>query len=96
VRMYNESGIAAAYSELLKHMEDFALNNPMGFLEMSSRYIIANQPEKAMEWIEKGFELRDWQIGFIVASGGHYEPLYNNPRFIAICEKANLPLPTTH
>jgi hypothetical protein len=29
--MYNESGIAAAYSELLKHMEDFALNNPMEF-----------------------------------------------------------------
>jgi tetratricopeptide (TPR) repeat protein len=96
VRMYNESGIAAAYSELMKHMEEFAENNPMGFLDMSSRYIVANQPEKALDWIEKGFELRDWQISYIVASGRLFEPLYDNPRFIAICEKANLPLPTTH
>ncbi|MDX1315531.1 MAG: hypothetical protein R3356_08520, partial [Eudoraea sp.] len=63
VRIYNETGIVAAYSELLKHMEEFAKNNPVGFLEMSMRYIITNQPEKAMDWIEKGFELRDWQIG---------------------------------
>jgi len=96
VRIYNESGIVAAFSELMKYMEEFAENNPIGFLEMSSRYMIANQPEKAMDWIEKGFDLRDWQIGYIVASGGQYEPLYDNPRFIAICEKANLPLPVTN
>jgi len=96
VRIYNESGIVAAFSELMKYMEEFAENNPIGFLEMSSRHMIANQPEKAMDWIEKGFDLRDWQIGYIVASGGQYEPLYDNPRFIAICEKANLPLPVTN
>jgi TolB-like protein len=96
VRMYNESGIVAAYVELMKHMEKHAENNPISFLDMSSRYIIANQPDKAMDWIETGFEQHDPQLGYIVASGRHSEPLYGNPRFIAICEKANLPLPVTN
>jgi tetratricopeptide (TPR) repeat protein len=93
VKIYNESGIVAAYEEILKHMEKYAENNRVSFLDMASRYIIANQPDKAMDWIEKGFELKDAQLGYIVASGRCFEPLYGNPRFIAICEKANLPLP---
>jgi hypothetical protein len=86
----------AAYDELLKHMEKYAENNLVSFLDMSSRYIIANQPDKAMDWIEKGFEQRDAQLGYIVASGRGFEPLYGNPRFIAICEKVNLPIPATN
>lgn len=93
VGIYNESGIVAAYDELMKHMEKHAENNPISFLDMSSRYIIANQTDKAMDCLEKGFEMHDPQLGYIVASGRHSEPLYGNPRFIAICEKANLPLP---
>jgi len=96
VRIYGESGIAAAYEELMKHMEKYAENNPISFMDMSLRYIIANQPDKAIDWIEKGFELHDPQITYIAATGRFYEQLFGNPRFIAICEKANLPLPTAN
>jgi tetratricopeptide (TPR) repeat protein len=96
VRVYNEAGIAAAYEELLKLMEKYAEKNYVSFLDMSSRYILVNQPEKAMDWIEKGFEQRDPLFGYIVASGRNFEPLYDNPRFIAICKKANLPLPSAN
>ncbi len=92
VRLYGESGIVAAYEELLKHLEKYAENNPVSFSDMSIRYIIANQPDKAMDWIEKGFELHDPQITYITATGRFFEQLFGNPRFIAICEKANLPL----
>ncbi len=93
VRIYDESGIVAAYEELMKHMEKYAENNPISFLDMSFRYIIANQLDKAMDWIETGFELHDPQITYIAATGRFFEQLFGNPRFIAICEKANLPLP---
>lgn len=95
-RIYGEAGIVAAYKELMKHMEKYAENNPISFMDMSFRYMIANQPDKAMDWIEKGFELHDPQITYIAATGRFFEQLYGNPRFIAICEKANLPLPTAN
>ena len=66
---------------------------PFPLLDMSYMYIIANQPDKAMDWIEKGFELHDPQITYITATGRFFEQLFGNPRFIAICEKANLPIP---
>jgi len=96
VRVYSKAGIVAAYNELLKHMEQFAEKNYVSFLDMSSRYIAANRPDKAMDWIEKGFEQRDPLLGYIVASGRQFASLYENPRFMAICEKANLPFPATN
>ena len=93
VRLYGESGIVAAYEELLKHLEKYAENNPVSFMDMSFRYIIANQPDKAMDWIEKGFELHDPQITYITATGRFFEQLFGNPRFIEIVQKMNLPLP---
>jgi serine/threonine protein kinase len=93
VRIYSESGIVAAYGELMKHLEKFAENNPISFMDMSLRYIIANQPDKAMDWIEKGFELHDPQMTYITATGQYFNQLFGDPRFIAICQKMNLPLP---
>jgi len=91
VRIYRESGIVPAYVELTKYLEKYAESNYIGFYDMAFRYIIANQPDKAMDWIEKGFESHDplMTYMFISRSG----PLFGNPRFIAICEKMNLPLP---
>jgi TolB-like protein len=93
VRIYNESGIVPAYEEIMNHLEKYAENNPICFMDMSFRYIIANQPDKAMDWIEKGFELHDPQMTYIAATGRYFEQLFGNPRFIAICQKMNLPLP---
>jgi tetratricopeptide (TPR) repeat protein len=93
VRTYSESGIIAAYQEIMKYLEKTAENNPVSPLDIAMRYIMANQPEKAMDWIEKGFEGHDPQETYITATGGHFEVLYGDPRFIAICEKLNLPLP---
>ena len=93
VRLYGESGIVAAYEELMKHQEKYAENNPVGFMGMAIGYIIADQPDKAMDWIEKGFELHDPLITYITATGRIFEPLFDNPRFIEIVQKMNLPLP---
>ena len=90
--IYRESGIVPAYEELMKKMEKYADINYIGFSDMAIRYIIANQPDKAMDWIEKGFESHDPIMTYITKTAHFFEPLFRNPRFIAICEKMNLPL----
>ncbi len=89
-RIYRESGIVSAYEELMKYMEKFADANYIGFFDMTYRYIIANQFDKAMDWIEKGFESHDPLMSYITQTAHILEPLFGNPRFIAICEKMNL------
>jgi tetratricopeptide (TPR) repeat protein len=91
--IFRTSGIAAAYEELMVYLEQYAQNNSVCFADFAFRYIIAKQPDKAMDWIEKGYEIHDPQITYITASGRFFEQLFENPRFIAICEKAKLPLP---
>jgi len=92
-RIYRESGIVAAYEEIMKHMEKFAENNYVGFQDMALRYIIANQPDKAMDWVEKGFEMHEPQMTYITTPARFFDRLFGNPSFIAICKKMNLPLP---
>ncbi len=93
VRIFKVSGIVAAYEELMKYLEKYAENNPISPFDMTMRYIIADQPDKALDWIEKAFEAHDPQITYITASGRFFEQLFENPRFITICEKAKLPIP---
>jgi serine/threonine protein kinase len=92
-RIYRERGIVPAYEELMKHMERYAENNYIGFFDMAFRYMIADRPDKAMGWIEKGFELHDPLMTYITKSARILEPLFGDPRFIAVCEKMKLPLP---
>jgi serine/threonine protein kinase len=91
-RIYRESGIVSAYEEILKHLEKFAENNYVSFQDMALRYIMANQPDKAMDWVEKGFEMHDPLMTYIATPARYLDRLFGNPRFIAICKKMNLPL----
>ena len=91
--IYGERGIAVAYDEIMKHLEEYAQNNPISPIDMAYRYIIANKPDKAMDCIEKGFEIHDPGMIYIATKMLNLDPLFKNPRFIAICEKMNLPLP---
>ncbi len=45
---------------------------------------MVDQADKAMEWIEKGFEVRDPNMPYIATPGYLFEPLFDNPRFIEI------------
>jgi len=92
-RIYSEHGIALAYAEIMKHLEEFAQNNPISPIDMASRYITANQPDEAMDCIEEGFEIHDPAMTYITTKICNFDPLFKNPRFIAICEKMNLQLP---
>ena len=91
-RIYSEHGIILAYDEIMRHLEEYAQNNPISPIDMAFRYIIANQPDKAMDYIEKGFEIHDPAMIYLATKMINLDPLFKNPRFIAICERMNLPL----
>ena len=95
-RIYGEHGIASAYDEIMKQLEEFAQNNPISPIDMAYRYIAANQPDKAMDAIEKGFEIHDPAMTYIATKMLNLDQLFKNPRFIAICKKMNLPLPKSN
>ena len=92
-RIFGESGFVAANEEILRQLEVFAQNGYVAPFTMAQRYVMVDQADKAMDWIEKGFEVRDPNMPYIATHGFLFDPLFDNPRFIEIIKKMNLPLP---
>ncbi len=92
-RIYGESGIVTAYEKIVERLEKYAESQPVGFWDMAFRYLVADQPDKSMDWVEKGFEMHDPLMTYITTPAQYFDRLFGNPRFMAICEKMNLPLP---
>ena len=92
-RIFSEQGFFVAYEAITKQMEIMALNEYINPMEFAVRYSFLNHYEKAMDWIEKGFELRDQNMPYLATGVYGFDSLYHNPRFIDISEKMNLPLP---
>jgi TolB-like protein len=89
-RIFNDQGFISAYEKIMIQLEKIAENNPISPIDLASRYMMANQTEKAMDWLEKGFEMHDPAMPYIATKIFIFEPLFNNPRFIDIVEKMNL------
>jgi hypothetical protein len=59
---------------------------------MAVRYMKGNQQDNAMDCLEEAFEIHDPQMPYIAAGCYPFDSLYDNPRFIALLHKMNLPL----
>ncbi len=94
-RIFGESGFVAANVEILRQLELIAQNGFVAPFGMAQRYVMVDQADKAIEWLEKGFEVRDPNMPYISTRGFLFEPLYDNPGFIEILQKMNLPLPVS-
>jgi len=92
-RIYDEQGFHAAYEEELRQWEVLANKGYVGPVDMAIIYMKGNIQDKALDLIEKGYEIRDPNMPYIGAKMNPFDSLYFNPRFIAIMEKLNLPLP---
>ena len=91
-KIFNEQGFNVALEEVVRQMELLAQNNYVSPVDMAVRYNMLDQHEKAMNWLEKGFESHDPNMPYIAVGFANLNELYDNPRFIAILEKMNLPL----
>jgi TolB-like protein/Tfp pilus assembly protein PilF len=92
-KVYQDRGILAAYEEITQQMERRARNSFVPFFDMAIRYLLLGQNERALDWFETGLETHDPNMPYITTGFFDTEPLEDNPRFIAILEKMNLPLP---
>ena len=92
-RIFEEKGYNAAYEKIAPIWEDQVNRQLTTPMDLSIVYTKANQYNKAMEEIVKGYEIRDHTMPWISTKSYFYEPFHDNPRFVAILEKMNLPLP---
>jgi tetratricopeptide (TPR) repeat protein len=91
-KIYNERGFYAAYEEITRQMEILSEKRYIPPGDMVFRYYMINQDDKAMDWIEKGAEVREPGT-LLNCTSLKLTRLYDNPRFIAVFKKMNLPLP---
>jgi len=92
-RIYDKQGFLAAYEAITRKMEMMAEHEYINPTELALRFYWSNNHEKTMYWLEKGFELRDQNMPYITAGSFAFDSLFDNPRFLNIVEKMNLPLP---
>jgi hypothetical protein len=95
-RIYKKDGFHAAYEEIMRHLEVRAKTNYLTPADMAIKYYMINQDDKVLEWIEKGVEVRDPSTLYIGTGYLNFTRLYDNPRFIKVFEKLNLPLPKSN
>ncbi len=88
-----EKGLQTAYEVVVVHLEALQQSSFLVPVHMANRYVRIQQYNKAMDQVELGFEVHDQNMPYIVAGFNHLVPLYKDPRFLAIIEKLNLPLP---
>jgi hypothetical protein len=55
--------------------------------------MMVDQPDMALEWLEKAYENHSQTMPYIATKGFMFEPLFDQPCFIAILDKMNLPHP---
>ncbi len=95
-KTFEEKGFIAAYEEILRQVEvkllsDFIINP----LTIAGKYHMIGQYDKALDWIEKGFELGDPGMPYIATGYQNMFNIFDNPRFIAVLKKMKLPAPVT-
>jgi hypothetical protein len=91
INTYNEEGFTAAAFLLATQLEKQDHLLPM---EIAQAFILSNNHSRAMDWLEKGYENQDANIpylGLTMFSKGQYK--INDPRYIDLLNKMNLPLP---
>ena len=92
-KIYNGNGFNPAYAEIVQKLEILHEKGIIVPTDIAFGYYVINQDDKAIEWIEKGFEMHDANVLYLGTGLYSYTRLYRNPRFIEVLNKMNLPLP---
>ncbi len=88
INVFLEQGHIAGIKEMLKMNKKYGNEEClMGEGIIASRYVLLNEYDKAMDYLEKGYELRSIPY---VATNNFFETLKDNPRYIELLKKMNL------
>jgi len=89
---YHEKGLLSAFEEMLKMNEKYGNACYMSGAVKAERYLRLGKYDKALECLEKDFEMRDMFMTYISTDLYIFNQLKDNPRYIELLKKMNLPL----
>ncbi len=92
IKAFHEKGHIAAIEEMFKMNEKYGTDCWMSGGIKAERYLKLGEYDKAMDCLEKDYEMRDMYISYIATNKRLYDQLKDNPRYIALLKKMNLPL----
>jgi len=90
-KTFEEQGFFHVYADICEILEenveeDFILPYLMAII-----YFALDNSEKVLDWLEKGYEVHDQNMPYVYADFADYEAIKDNPRFIQLLKKMNLP-----
>ncbi len=91
--IFREEGYVAAEKEIVRQFELLAQERYVSPFVLASRHYSNGEYSKAIDDLEKGYELHEPNMPYIAAGKNRFVYLYDSTRFIAIVKKMNLPLP---
>ena len=91
--VFQEQGYLAAVEMTIKIDEEAANERYIDIDIQGYRYLEINNYDKAMDCYEKAYEIHHPSMPYISSLARNYEQLRDNPRYIALLKKMNLPLP---
>ncbi len=92
VNAFHEKRHIAAIEEMFKMNEKYGNDCFMPGSLKAKRYIKLNNYDKAMDCLEKDYEIRDMFMAYIRCELNLHDQLKDNPRYIALLKKMNLPV----
>jgi tetratricopeptide (TPR) repeat protein len=89
---FAEGGYIGAIKERIRQNEEvYNKGGQILFSKVGYNYMVVGNYEKAMDYYEKAYETHDPSIAYI-GTNFHFDKMKNNPRYIALLEKMNLPV----
>lgn len=92
-KVFKEKGFPAAVEAIIEVNEEvFRNGGRISFRRQGLRYLMVGNEEKAMDYFEKAYDLKDGLLAYASLNPYEYPELRDNPRFIALMKKMNLPV----
>ncbi len=92
-KIFHEQGYFAAIEAIIKVNEEVAQKGgQISVSGQANRYLKVKKYDKALDYLEKGYSIHDANTPYIALLPIQYKQLKDNPRFIELLKKMNLPL----
>jgi TolB-like protein/Flp pilus assembly protein TadD len=88
-----KQGGKVAYENAVTMLGEIAKEHYIIPFDMAIRCNHASQTDKALDWLDKAFDIHDATLPYLATGYGNFKQLHDNPRFTSILEKMDLPPP---
>ena len=87
---YEEDGYSGAMTSAAEIMVEFSKQTYISPYPISKMYALAGDKEKTMEWLERGYEMKDPMMPY-TGDPLIFDLLHDDPRYQDLLRRMNLP-----